>query len=57
MATRHSSNALEAAIDYARSFGSSDEIIILGVDTVTWRGATFSAVPVPAEPLPAAGLR
>jgi len=47
---RLSSSALEAVIDYVRSFGSSNEITILGVDTVTWRGATFSAVPVPAEP-------
>ena len=47
---RLSSSALEAVIDYVRSFGSSNEVTILGVDTVTWRGATFSAVPVPAEP-------
>lgn len=48
---RHSSSALEAVIDYARMFGSSNEITILGVDTVTWRGARFTAVPVPDEPL------
>jgi hypothetical protein len=52
VATRLSSSALEAAIDYARMFGSSNEIAILGVDTVTWRGATFTAVPVADEPLP-----
>jgi len=52
VSTRLSSSALEAVIDYVRSFGSGNEIAILGVDTVTWRGATFSAVPVPAEPQP-----
>jgi hypothetical protein len=49
VSTRLSTSPLEAAIDYARMFGSSNEITILGVDTVTWRGATFTAVPVPAE--------
>jgi hypothetical protein len=45
-----SSSALQAAIDYVRSFGSgNDEITILGIDTVAWRGARFSAVPVPAD--------
>jgi len=47
---QHSSSALQAAVDYVRSFGcSNDEITILGVDTVAWRGARFSAVLVPAE--------
>jgi hypothetical protein len=54
---RLSSSALEAVIDYVHSFGSSNEITILGVDTVTWRGATFSAVPVPAEPRTGVGPR
>ncbi len=27
-------------------FGSPNEIAILGVDTVMWRGARFTAVPV-----------
>ena len=49
---QHSSSALQAAVDYVRTFGSNDEITILGVDTVAWRGARFSAVLVPAEPLP-----
>jgi hypothetical protein len=50
---QHSSSALQAAIDYVRSFGSgNNEITILGVDTVAWRGARFSAVPVPADPRP-----
>jgi len=49
VSTRLSSSALEAAIDYARMFGSPNEISILGVDTVGWRGAKFTAVPVPDE--------
>jgi len=50
---QHSSSALQAAVDYVRSFGGgNNEITILGVDTVAWRGARFSAVPVPAEPRP-----
>ena len=48
---QHSSSALQAAVDYVRTFGcSNDEITILGVDTVAWRGARFSAVLVPADP-------
>lgn len=50
---QHSTSALQAAVDYVRSFGcGNDEIIVLGVDTVAWRGARFSAVPVPADPRP-----
>jgi hypothetical protein len=50
---QYSSSALQAAVDYVRTFGcSNDEITILGVDTVAWRGARFSAVLVPAEPPP-----
>ena len=49
-----SSSPLQAAVDYARSFGCArDEIVTIGVDTVAWRGARFSAVPVPADPEPA----
>jgi hypothetical protein len=55
VSTQLSSSPLQAAVDYVRSFGSSnDEITILGNDTVAWRGARFSAVPVPAEPPPSA---
>ena len=32
---------------------SDDEIRRLGVDSVSWRGARFSAVLIPAEPQPA----
>ena len=48
---QYSVSALQAVVDYVRSFGcSNDEIITLGVDTVAWRGARFSAVQIPAEP-------
>ena len=47
IATQFSSSALQAAIDYARTFGSSiSEVRVLGPDTVSWRGARFLAVPV-----------
>jgi hypothetical protein len=47
---QRSVSALQAVVDYVRSFGCSDsEIIRLGVDTVSWRGARFHAVPVPSE--------
>lgn len=49
VSTRLSSSPLEAAIDYVRRFGSSNEIRVLGVDTVSWRGASFTAVLVPDE--------
>ena len=52
VSTRLSSSPLEAATDYVRMFGSSNEIRVLGVDTVSWRGASFTAVPVPDEPEP-----
>jgi len=51
---QYSVSALQAAVDYVRMFGcSDDEIIRLGADSVSWRGARFSAVLVPAEPKPA----
>ena len=50
VATRSSSNALEAAVDHVRHYGSSSkEITILGPDTVSWRGARFVAVALPAN--------
>jgi len=48
-----SSSTLQAAIDYVSTFGSAKEIVILGPDTVSWRGARFVGVPVP-EPSPEA---
>ena len=53
VSTRFSSCPLEAARDYACMFGSPNEIAILGVDTVMWRGAKFTAVPA-SEPVPTA---
>lgn len=48
---QYSVSPLQAVVDYVRSFGSSDdEIRRIGVDSVAWRGARFSAVLVPAEP-------
>jgi hypothetical protein len=45
---QYSVSPLQAAVDYARSFGSSDkEIQRIGVDCVSWRGAQFKAVFVP----------
>lgn len=52
VATRLSSSPLEAVVDYARMFGSPNEITVLGVDTVAWRGAMFTAVPVADDPSP-----
>ena len=52
VATRLSSSALEAVVDYARIFGSPSEITVLGIDTVAWRGARFTAVPAADEPPP-----
>jgi hypothetical protein len=42
-----SSSPLQAAIDYVHTFGSPNEITILGPDTISWRGARFVSVPVP----------
>jgi hypothetical protein len=51
---QYSISPLQAAVDYARNFGSADnEIHRIGVDRVSWRGAQFKAVLVP-EPKPAA---
>ena len=46
----YSVSASQAVVDYLRSFGcSDDEIRRLGVDSVSWRGARFSAVLAPAD--------
>ena len=45
---QYSVSPLQAAVDYVRSFGTSDsEIMRVGVDVVAWRGARFTAVQVP----------
>jgi hypothetical protein len=41
---------LQAVVDYVRMFGSDSEIRRLGVDSVSWRGARFSAVPMDPPP-------
>ena len=46
---QYSISASQAVVDYVRSFGRDDEIRRLGPDSVSWRGARFSAVLVPAE--------
>jgi hypothetical protein len=50
VSVQHSVSAMQAAVDYVRSFGTSDdEIMRVGVDTVAWRGARFVAVPAADE--------
>jgi hypothetical protein len=42
-------SAQQALLDYVRSLGCSDaEIIRLGADAVSWRGARYTAVAVPS---------
>ena len=51
VSTQYSSSATQAAVDYVRAQGiKDDEIRRLGVDLVSWRGAHYRAVLVPAEP-------
>jgi len=51
VSTQFSVSELQAVVDYVRSYGvEDDEIRRLGVDSVSWRGAQFKAVLVPAEP-------
>jgi hypothetical protein len=55
VSTQYSVSALQAVVDYVRMYGvKDDEIRRLGVDSVSWRGAQFRAVLVPAGPAPAA---
>jgi hypothetical protein len=50
VSTQYSVSAMQAVVDYVRSCGcSDDEIRRLGVDSVSWRGARFSAVLAPME--------
>ena len=45
---QYSVSPLQAAIDYAKAFGSTDaEIMRVGIDCVSWRGVRFTAVLVP----------
>ena len=53
VSTQFSVSSTQAVVDYVRSQGvKHDEITTLGVGSVSWRGAQFRAVLVPAEPLP-----
>jgi hypothetical protein len=46
VAVRSGPTAQQALIDYVRSLGCRDgEIIRLGVDAISWRGARYSAAP------------
>jgi len=48
VSVEYSISPLQAALDYARSFGcTEDEIRRVGVDSVSWRGARFTAVLAP----------
>jgi hypothetical protein len=48
VAVQDSATALQAAVDYVRSLGTTDsEITRLGVDSVSWRGARFTATLAP----------
>ncbi len=52
ISTQFSVSPLQAVVDYVRSYGvKDDEIRRLGVDRVSWRGAQFRAVLVPAKSL------
>jgi hypothetical protein len=48
--TRDASTPQHAVIDYLRSMGCRDgEIVRLGTDGVSWRGAVYKAVPVSVD--------
>ena len=48
--TQFSVSPLQAVVEYVHSYGVKDEEIMrLGVDCVSWRGAQFRAVLVPTE--------
>jgi hypothetical protein len=50
VSTQYSVSPTQAVLDYVRSYGvKDDEIRRLGVDSVSWRGAQFRAVLIPAE--------
>jgi len=50
VSVQYAHTPLQAVIDYVRAFGCRrDEILTLGVDTVAWRGARFSAILAPSE--------
>ena len=47
---RSGPSARQALLDYVRSLGCTDsEIIRLGGDSVSWRGARYTAVAIPSD--------
>jgi hypothetical protein len=51
VSVQYSVTPLQAVVDYVTALGCKrDEIVTIGVDTVAWRGARFSAVLASAEP-------
>lgn len=51
VSVQYSVTPLQAVVDYVSMYGCKrDEIVTIGVDTVAWRGARFSAVLAPVEP-------
>ena len=45
VSVQRASTAQEALIEYLRSVGcGDDEMVPLGADSVTWRGAVYSAI-------------
>ena len=50
VAVRKAWSGADAVIEYLTTMGiKNNELSILGPNSVTWRGATFTAVPVTAE--------
>jgi hypothetical protein len=48
VSTQQSVSPMQAAVDYVKAFGTKDdEIRRVGVDRVSWRGATFWAALAP----------
>lgn len=55
IATREAATAQEALVEYARSLGcSDDEIVRVGTNAISWRGAVFEAVPAAGGASPGA---
>ena len=51
VAVKKAWSGAEAVIDYLTTMGCrTSELATVGPDAVTWRGATYKAVPVPVEP-------
>ena len=47
---REANTAQEAVLDYLRSLGyREEEIVRVGSDAASWRGAVYTAVPAPSD--------